>query len=247
MSVRRFSNPDQFTLTSKNLETVPNGVGNPLNFLGIKVHDGHGLCCDDLEVPCAYDATMSVLNVSSITFKGKTGSNVTVAFTAQTTEKGIRTEIAKALMANGIDPYYKGDDYHGITIVGTRLRLVSTVEIVSAIVNSSSVNFTKKCTGATEKVYTIVFDVDTDPKKVSEDATAGTQIGTTGGFATGEAADAKTAIETALGTENFTLTRPVVVTEADGEFTAKIYVANKSLWYNGVELTVGVMNPTWVA
>ena len=252
MSIRRYANANQFTLGQRDLQTVPNGIAHPFDFTGVKVHKGLGLCCDDPKVlPCAYDVfAADVTNaVTAITFKDAAGVNKTVTFPSVSTVEGVATALATALISDGIDPFYNGDDLNGINIQSDkkRLRFISTVEIVSVTINSAVVSATKKCTSALELVYEFTFDVGADPGKISAVAgTNGTQIGTVGGFATGNAAGALSALNTALTTATFTSTRPATVTEANGEFTARVFV-NKAVWYNAVELTRLATNQTWVA
>ncbi len=251
MSIRRYSNANQFTLGQRDLQTEPNGIAHPYDFVGVKVHRGLGLCCDDPKVlPCAYDVTAAnVLNaVTAITFKDADGSNVTKTFTSVSTFAGVVESLATALISDGVDPFYNGDDYIGINITpdNLRIRFVSTVEVVSVTINGSAVSAVKKCSPSLEAVYQFTFEVGEDPGIISASSAAGTQIGTTGGFSTGASATALTALNVALTAQGFTSTRPAKVTEAGGVFTATVFV-NKSLWYNGVEIDRTLTNQTWVA
>ena len=252
MSIRRYANPVQFTLGQRALQTTPNGIAHPFDFTGVKIHSGLGLCCDDPKtLPVAYDVVAAdVTNaVTAITFKDVTGTNKTVTFTSVSTVQGVITALATALISDGADPFYAGDDFNGIVVQADkkRLRFISTVEIVSVTVNGSAVSATKKVNPAPEFVYEFSWAVGADPGKIATvEGTSGTQIGTTSGWTTGNAASALTALNTALGTATFTSTRPATVTEVDGDFVARIFV-NKNVWYKNVELSRLATNQTWVA
>ena len=252
MSIRRYANPVQSALGQRALQTVPNGIAHPFDFTGVKIHKGLGLCCDDPKtLPCAYDIVAAdVTNaVTAITFKDVNGSNITKTFTSVSTVQGVVDSLATALISDGADPFYRGDEFNGISIQADkkRLRFISTVEIVSVTINGSAVTATKKCNSSVEFVYEFAWDVDADPGKIGTvEGSSATQIGTTGGFATGAAASALTALNTALTTQTYTSTRPATVTEVDGEFIARIFV-NKNVWYKNVELSRLATNQTWVA
>lgn len=250
MSVRRFNNPDQSTLTENLNQSVP--VGTPVGFLGVKFHKGLGVCCGDTITNCAYDITPSgaLTAVTAVTFVGNSGSNVTVTFASVSTPKAIRTAIAKALMDNGIDPYYNGDDFKGISIEGKRIRIVGTVQIVSVTISATAVAAVQKCSFATQCTYKLAFEYETDPKKVGVAATGGTQIGTTDGYETGASATVITDVTTAVGTAGFTLANTVAVVENTSagvyevEFTV---IGSMSVYYNGVSLQSQGCNQTFVA
>ena len=240
MSVRRLQNGDQVTVTSPELQNIPNADNAMPNFLGVKFHDGLGLCCGDSKFPCAYVITPTALTaVTAITFKDKTGTNKTVTFTSVSTPKAIRIAIANALYADGIDPYYQGDLYKGIHTADGVVTLVSTVEIVSLTVDGTAVAATKKCNTNAECTYRISFDFSTDPGKVGQASAGGTQIGTTSGWAAGNASSVRTAVNTALGTAGFTLNAVTKVTNnvADGRYDVTFTVVSTTpLYYQGVEL-----------
>ncbi len=251
MSVRRFNNPDQFTLTSPELQTVPNG--QEVGFLGVKFHKGMGVCCGDTAVVCAYDiAPADLTAVTAITFKDAAGVNKTVTFASASTDKAIRVAIAKAFMDNGIDPYYQGDEFKGITITGQTLRIISTVEVVSAVVSGVTVNATKKCTFSALCKYKIAFEYDADPKKFGISAVAaGTQIGTTDGYASNAVlATVAAAVSAALTTEGFTVgrTTEVVNNASAGVFEATFWVIGTgAVYYNGASLQSQGCDQTFIA
>jgi hypothetical protein len=250
MSVRRFANPDQFTLTSPELQTVPSG--GAVGFLGVKFHQGLGVCCGDTASNCAYDIDPAALTaVTAITFKNAAGVNTTVTFASVSTDKAIRVAIAKAFMDNGIDPYYNGDEFKGITIVGQRLRIISTVEIVSAVVNGVTTNFTKKCTFSAQCTYKIAFEYDADPLKLSDVAAGGTQIGTTDGYADGASlVTIAGAVETALVAEGFVIAQDAVAVNnaSAGAFEVTFVVLGTgAVYYNGASLQSQKCNQTFIA
>ncbi len=250
MSVRRFSNPDQFTITSPELQTVPNG--GTVGFLGFKGTAGLGVCCGDTAEVCAYDITPANLTaVTAITFVGNDGANVTVTFASASTAKNIRTAIATALIANGIDPYYQGDEFKGVTVVGNRLRIVGTVVIVSVVVNAVTVNAVVKCDFSTQCVYKFAFEYDTDPTKISSAVTGGTQIGTTGGYAAGATlATIAGDVNTAITGAGFTRASDTVVVENEGAGTYEVTITilgSNSVYYNGASLQSQGCNQTFVA
>lgn len=234
MSVRRLNNPDQ---------------SNPK--LGILFHAGLGACCGDTVSVCAYDiAPASLTAVTAITFVGNDGNNKTVTFTSVSTDSAIRRAVAKAFEDNGIDPYYRGDDFKSITIEGERLRIIGTVQVVSAVVNGSTVNATQKCNFATQCTYRFAFAFDEDPGIISSPFTGGSQIGTTDGWATGSGSTVAAAVTADLGTEGFTLANAVTVTDNVGagvyevEFTV---IGSDTVYYNGAGLTSVRCNQTFVA
>lgn len=224
MSVRRLNNPDQ---------------SNPK--LGILFHQGLGACCGDSVVPCAYDiAPVSLTAVTGITFVGNDGVNKTVTFASVSTDSAIRRSIAQALEGSGIDPYYKGDDFKSISIEGERLRIIGTVKIVSVVVNGVTVAATEKCVFATQCTYRFSFAFSADPGIISDTAAGGSQIGTTGGWATGNGAAVISAVTTDLGTEGFTLAKDVTVTDnvAAGMYEVEFTVIGaETVYYNTDALT----------
>lgn len=234
MSVRRLNNPDQ---------------SNPK--LGILFHKGLGACCGDTVSVCAYDiAPADLTAVTAITFVGNDGVNKTVTFASVSTDSAIRRSVAQALEDSGIDPYYRGDDFKSITIEGQRLRIIGTVQIISAVVNGSTVAATQKCEFATQCTYRFAFAFSTDPGIISDTITGGSQIGTTGGWATGSASTVAAAVTADLATEGYTLANTVTVTDnvAAGVYEVEFTViGSETIYHNGESLTSIKCNQTFIA
>lgn len=234
MSVRRLNNPDQ---------------SNPK--LGILFHQGLGACCGDTVTVCAYDISPAALTaVTAITFVGNDGVNKTVTFASVSTDSAIRRAVAQALEDNGIDPYYRGDDFKSITIEDQRLRIIGTVAIVSAVVNGVTVNATQKCVFATQCTYRFAFAFSEDPGIISDTIAGGSQIGTTGGWATGSGSTVAAAVTADLATEGFTLANAVIVTDnvAAGVYEVEFTViGSDTVYYNGAGLNSVGCKQTFVA
>lgn len=233
MSVRRLNNPDQ---------------SNPK--LGILFHKGLGACCGDTVSVCAYDISPADLTaVTAITFVGNDGVNKTVTFASVSTDSDIRRAVAKALEDSGIDPYYRGDDFKSITIEDQRLRIIGTVQIISAVVNGSTVAATQKCVFATQCTYKFSFAFSADPGIISDTVSGGSQIGTTGGWATGNAATVAAAVTADLATEGYTLANTVEVTDntAAGIYEVKFTVIGaETIYLNGESLVSAGCTQTFV-
>jgi hypothetical protein len=239
MSIRRYSNPDQFTLKYRDLQTVPEGQSRDFDFNGIKVHKGLSLCCDDTkEMPCAYDATPTdITGVTAVTFKDADGVNVEKTFVASTDAQDLLAKLASALISDGVDPYYNGDDYRGITIKDGVVRFVSTVEVVNIKTGATVHTATKKCNKVAEKYSIFEFDVD-----------GGFTLNATelGPYATGASATIVTAVTNALTGAGYILTAPVVVTETSGKYLVQVY-SDKTFTINGSTAVYKFIRQTWAA
>lgn len=238
MSVRRLNNPEQ---------------SNPT--LGVKFHKGLGVCCGDTTTNCAYDVEPAVLtNVTAITFNvpNEDGVDVplTVTFPAANTPAEIRKAIAKAFQDNGVDPYYKGDDWKGVTVEGTRIRVIGTVPVIDITVDGAVIPTVQKCNFATKCKYKFAFLYDTDAGMLSPSALGGTQIGTTAGYATGASATVIADVTAAVTGAGFALASAVTVMDdtISGAYTVTIdVVGNSPIFRNGSSLTSCDCSQTFVA
>jgi len=233
MSVRRLNNPEQSEPT-----------------LGIKFHKGLGVCCGDTTTVCGYDVEAAALtNVTSITFMGDDDLPITVNFPAANTPAEIRKAIAKAFQDNGIDPYYKGDEWKGITVEEGRIRIIGTVQVISITVAGVVIPAVQKCNFATRCKYKFAFLYSTDAGLLSPTALGGVQIGAPAGYVTGVSATVATDVATALTAAGFTPSGVVLVNDdpISGVYSVTFDVIGAApVFRNGSSLTSCVCNQTFI-
>jgi len=179
-------------------------------------------------------------SVTSVTVKID-GVETALTFAASTGAKDLRLKIAAALKTIGYDPNYN-DNFKSIQITNYEQSFVSELEFVKFSASSTHYTLTNLTTLGRVRIMHGKLAIDTDPGKLSDQSTigSGTQIGTTGGYATGASATVKSGIETALTAEGITF-KYVEVSEdtENGMFHYKIHaLGTKQIFIDDVHLDV---------
>lgn len=242
MSIRRYANPDQFTLKHRDLQTVPEGESRIFDFNGIKVHKGLGLCCDDTkENPCAYDATPTNLTgVTAIIFKDANGVNKEVTFVASTSARDLKNKLAEALINDGADPNYNGDDYRGISIKGAVVRFIGTVEIVSLKTGATVHAAVKKCNTVPDYETIFSYPVETPFVGINGNGVGGTT------FTALQTAGLITYVGTQLTAAGITALAPTTAVVIGSNFVVTTRT-NETYKAGATEAPYSFVGQTWVA
>lgn len=202
------------------------------------MHDSKSGCCGPENEFCKYKVEGTITNVTDITLMIDENPVVVLFEEAANTTKEIRKAIAKALMDNGYDPYYE-DAWKGIKVTDTEICLVGEMVPTEINIDGTQEAFSKSCeTGRVCKLRGMV-DYDTDAGLLSYNGSAGTQIGTTDGFAAGDIAPVMTALETALNAEGVEFAKLEVEEQASyGAYVYTIHtIDNPEIMVGGSALT----------
>jgi len=218
------------------IKKLLNTAANSDNLLKLTKSDS-GCCGDGPLAPCKSSIVGAAGAFKQFIVKDLDGVNRTFT-TSDLTDAGdiaafINTKLESLGFTNVSDEYlsiYVGAPNNSIDIIGE-------VELVSALYGATTKTATLYCVPVAVCEYKFFTDFDTDPGKVSTAGSGGTQIGTTGGFASGAGATYKTAIETALGTEAISY-QLVTVSEdvVGGGFNVTIKKTNGTIFIDATEL-----------
>lgn len=216
----------------------------------LQLNKGESGCCGESATACKYVFAGVTGTFNQMIVKNADGNNVTYSASPALSEpEAIRSWIHENLVAAGLIDVT--DEYSNIIVKSpfNTIEVISQRDIVSVRYAATTVAAVKKCVASSVCKFSVFVAYDTDPGKMSTITTGGTQIGTTGGWSTGEAATCKTDVQTALTAEGFAFDS-VIATENtvyDG-FNIDIYlVGNGPIYVDGAQLVDCVCRPDFAA
>ncbi len=218
------------------IKRLLNTEANSDNLLQLTKADS-GCCGDGPLAPCKSSIVGAAGAFKQFIVKDLNGVNTTFTTSDLSDAGDIAAFINTSLLSLGFTNI--SDDYRSIEVgsPNNSIAVMGEVELVSALYGATNKTATLDCVPVAICEYKFFTDFDTDPGKVSTAGSGGTQIGTTGGFASGAGASYKTAIDTALGTEAISYVL-VTVTEdvVGGGFNVTIKKVNGTIFINATEL-----------
>lgn len=218
------------------IKKLLNTEANSDNLLKLTKSDS-GCCGDGPLAPCKSAIVGNAGAFKNFIVKDFDGNNVTFTTSDLTDAGDIAAFINTKLETLGFTNV--SDEYRSIEVgaPNNSIAVIGEVELVSALYGSTPKTATQYCIPVAVCEYNFFTEFDTDPGKVSTNGSGGTQIGTTGGFASGASATYKTAIQDALDDESITY-QLVTVTEdvVGGGFNVTVRKTNGPLFIDAVEL-----------
>ena len=190
------------------------------------LHESKTGCCNSESKICKYVIDEDITNVTSITIRISEDETKELTFeAAANTPKEVRLAIAKALKAEGYDPYYC-DSWKGIVAESDQLFLIGDVVPVSAMIDGTSHNFEARCEmmGICKYKGVLSFETSGNPFMVNGTLVSDFAANATG-FTSAQEAQFKTFLETSLNTAGITFNKVEVMTDpVNGEFVYTIHL-----------------------